>query len=32
LPAVSIDQFIADSQKIKKEIDALAHKAKLTQP
>lgn len=32
LPAVSIDQFIGDSQKIKKEIDTLAHKAKSLQP
>jgi MFS family permease len=32
LPAASIDQFIADSQKIKKEIDALAHRAKPLQP
>ncbi|HEY7555934.1 MAG TPA: FHA domain-containing protein [Candidatus Binatia bacterium] len=32
LPAVSIDQFIADSQKIKKELEALAQKAKPAQP
>ena len=32
LPAVSIDQFIADSKKIKKELDALAQKAKPAQP
>jgi len=32
LPAVSVDQFIADSQKIKRELEALAQKAKPAQP
>jgi hypothetical protein len=32
LPAISIDQFIADSQKVKRELDALAQKAKPAQP
>lgn len=32
LPAVSIDKFIADSEKIKKELDALAQKAKPALP
>jgi len=32
LPAVSIDQFIADSQKVKRELEALAQKAKPAQP
>jgi len=32
LPANSIDQFIEKSDKLKKELDALALKAKATQP
>jgi hypothetical protein len=32
LPTVSIDQFIANSQKVKRELEALAQKAKPAQP
>lgn len=32
LPATSVEQFIADSQKLKTELDYLAHKAKTAQP
>ena len=32
LPATSVEQFIAVSQKLKSELDALAHKAKVLQP
>jgi pSer/pThr/pTyr-binding forkhead associated (FHA) protein len=32
LPAVSVDQFIADSQKVKRELEALVQKAKPAQP
>ena len=32
LPAVSIDQFIADSQKVKRELESLAQKAKPARP
>jgi hypothetical protein len=32
LPAVTIDEFVADGQKVKKEIATLAHKARPAQP
>jgi len=32
LPATSVEQFFADSQKLKTELDSLAHKAKSAQP
>ena len=32
LPATSVEQFFADSQNLKIELDRLAHKAKATQP
>ena len=32
LPTISIDQFIEDTQKLKRDLDALAHKAKPAQP
>ena len=32
LPTISIDQFIERSQKLRRELDTLAHKAKAVQP
>jgi hypothetical protein len=32
IPSVSLDQFIGDTEKLKKDLDSLAHKAKAAQP
>jgi hypothetical protein len=32
LPATSIDQFVENGDKLKKELDTLAQKARATQP
>jgi hypothetical protein len=32
LPTITVDQFIDRSRKLKTDLDALAHKARATQP